>query len=234
MCFPCCSGPAPPGRCSGPPVCTLCVWCCVYGVLVLLAPVHRRARPVFGVACTASWLLVSGVHALCVVLRVRCSGPLPTPTHNGQYVPGHSAGGPRHTHPAKQVQRSRHLPAQCRIPHPWTAPTRTPTRTHPGGQTVADGRRGKKGHQRALAHITVQPTAHLPQDFGTERHIVLKGQAHHIITTALYTLAAHEHHWDPTTILAMPPPPQGPKEPASPLQINQLLRRRATPYLHPS
>ena len=75
MCFPRCPGPAPPGRCSGPPVCTLCLWCCVYGVLGLLAPVHRRARPVCGVACTASWLLLSGVHALCVVLRVRCPGP---------------------------------------------------------------------------------------------------------------------------------------------------------------
>ena len=72
------SGPAPPGRCSGPPVCTLCVWCCVYGVLGLLAPVHRRARSVCGVACTASWAswpLFTGVHALCVVLRVRCPGP---------------------------------------------------------------------------------------------------------------------------------------------------------------
>ena len=69
--------PGPPGSCS--PVCTLCVWCCVYGVLGLLAPVHRCARSVCGVACTvswASWLLFTGVHALCVVLRVRCPGPL--------------------------------------------------------------------------------------------------------------------------------------------------------------
>ena len=68
--------PGPPGSCS--PVCTLCVWCCVYGVLGLLAPVHRRARSVCGVACTASWaswLLFTGVHALCVVVRVRCPGP---------------------------------------------------------------------------------------------------------------------------------------------------------------
>ena len=65
----------PPGSCS--PVRTLCVWCCVYGVLGLLAPVHRCARSVCGVACTASWasrLLFTGVHALCVVLRVRCPG----------------------------------------------------------------------------------------------------------------------------------------------------------------
>ena len=68
--------PRPPGSCS--PVRTLCVWCCVYGVLGLLAPVHRCARSVCGVACTASWasrLLFTGVHALCVVLRVRCPGP---------------------------------------------------------------------------------------------------------------------------------------------------------------
>ena len=68
--------PGPPGSCS--PVCTLCVWCCVYGVLGLLAPVHRCAHSVCGVACTASWaswLLFTGVHALRVVLRVRCSGP---------------------------------------------------------------------------------------------------------------------------------------------------------------
>ena len=67
--------PGSPGPCS--PVRTLCVWCCVYGVLGLLAPVHRCARSVCGVACTASWasrLLFTGVHALCVVLRVRCPG----------------------------------------------------------------------------------------------------------------------------------------------------------------
>ena len=72
LCVPC---PGPPGSCS--PVRTLCVWCCVYGVLGLLAPVHRCARSVCGVACTASWasrLLFTGVHALCVVLRVRCPG----------------------------------------------------------------------------------------------------------------------------------------------------------------
>ena len=44
---------------------------------------------------------------------------------------------------------------------------------------------GKKAQQRALAHISVHPTAHLPKDFGTERHIVLEGQANHIVTAAL-------------------------------------------------
>ena len=68
--------PGLPGSCS--PVCTPCVWCCVYGVLGSLAPVHRCARPACGVVCTVSWafrLLFTGVHALCVVLRVRCPGP---------------------------------------------------------------------------------------------------------------------------------------------------------------
>ena len=68
--------PGPPDSCS--PVCTPCVWCRVYGVLGLPAPVHRCARPACGVACTASWasrLLFTGVHVLCVVLRVRCPGP---------------------------------------------------------------------------------------------------------------------------------------------------------------
>ena len=68
--------PGPPGSCS--PVCTPCVRCRVYGVLGLPAPVHRCARPVCGVACTVSWasrLLFTGVHALCVVLCVRCPGP---------------------------------------------------------------------------------------------------------------------------------------------------------------
>ena len=68
--------PGPLGSCS--PVCTLCVWCCVYGVLGLPAPVHRCARSACGVVCTVScafWLLFTGVHALCVVLRVRCPGP---------------------------------------------------------------------------------------------------------------------------------------------------------------
>ena len=104
----------------------------------------------------------------------------------------------------------------------------------PGDKRTQAPDGGKKAHERALAHITVHPAAHLSKDFGTERHIVLEGQAKHIITAALYTLAAHEHHRDPTTIPAMPPPPQGPKDPVTPFHIDQLLSRRATPQLNPS
>ena len=68
--------PGPPGSCS--PVCPLGVFCCVCGVLGLLAPVHRCARSVCCVACAASLasrLLFTGVPARCVVLRVRRPGP---------------------------------------------------------------------------------------------------------------------------------------------------------------
>ena len=69
--------PRPLGSC--PPVCSLGALCCVCGVLGHLAPVHRCARVVCCVACTVSWapwLLFTGVPARCVVLRVRCPGPL--------------------------------------------------------------------------------------------------------------------------------------------------------------
>ena len=73
----CVCGLGPPGSCS--PVCPLGVFCCVCGVLGTLAPVHRCARSVCCFACAvtwASWLLFTGVPARCVVLRVRCPGPL--------------------------------------------------------------------------------------------------------------------------------------------------------------
>ena len=69
--------PGPLGSCS--PVCLLGVLFCVCGVLGLLAPVHRCARSVCCFACAvswATWLLFTGVPARCVVLRVRCPGPL--------------------------------------------------------------------------------------------------------------------------------------------------------------
>ena len=69
--------PRPLGSCS--PVCLLGVLCCVCGVLGHLAPVHRCARSVCCFACAvswATWLLFTGVPARCVVLRVRCPGPL--------------------------------------------------------------------------------------------------------------------------------------------------------------
>ena len=68
--------PGPLGCCS--PVCPLGVWCCVCGVLGHLVPVHRCACS----ACCgaralarATWLLLTGVPAVCAVWRVRCPGP---------------------------------------------------------------------------------------------------------------------------------------------------------------
>ena len=71
-------------RCPGPlgsrsPVCPRGLLCCVCGVLGHLAPVHRCARPLCCVACAvsgATWLPFTGVPAGCVVLRMRCPGPL--------------------------------------------------------------------------------------------------------------------------------------------------------------
>ena len=69
--------PGPLGSCSA--VRTLRVLCCLCGVLRHLAPVHRRARSACCVACavsSATWLLITGVYARRVVLRVRCPGPI--------------------------------------------------------------------------------------------------------------------------------------------------------------
>ena len=69
--------PGPLGSCS--PVCPLGVLCCLCGVLGHMAPVHRCARSVRCFACAvswATWLLFTGVPAPCIVLRVRCPGPL--------------------------------------------------------------------------------------------------------------------------------------------------------------
>ena len=69
--------PGPLGSCS--PVCPLGVLCCVCGVLGHLGPVHRCARSLCYVARALSWAtwhLFTGVPARCVLLRVRCPGPL--------------------------------------------------------------------------------------------------------------------------------------------------------------
>ena len=69
--------PQPFGSCS--PVCPLGVLLCACGVLGHLPPVHRCARSVLCFACAvswATWLLLTGVPALCVVLRMRRPGPL--------------------------------------------------------------------------------------------------------------------------------------------------------------
>ena len=61
------------------PVCPLRALLCLCSVLGHLAPVHRCAPLVRCFACAvswATWLLFTGMPARCVVLRVRCSGPL--------------------------------------------------------------------------------------------------------------------------------------------------------------
>ena len=71
-------------RCPGPtvscsPVCPPGGFCRACGVLGPLAFVHRCTRSVCCVVCAvswATWLLFTGVPAGCVVLRVRCPGPL--------------------------------------------------------------------------------------------------------------------------------------------------------------
>ena len=71
-------------RCPGPLDscslgCPLVALMCLCGVLGHLAPVHRCARSACCVACavsSATWLLFTSVRARCVVLRVRCPGPL--------------------------------------------------------------------------------------------------------------------------------------------------------------
>ena len=73
----CLQCPGPLGSCSR--VCPLGVLCCLCGWLDHLAPVYRCARSVRCVMCAAfwaTWLLFTGVSAPCVVLRVRCPGPL--------------------------------------------------------------------------------------------------------------------------------------------------------------
>ena len=65
------------GYCS--PLCGRGKFCCVCGLLAHLAPALRCACALCCVACAVSkvtWLLFSAVPACCVVLRVRCPGPL--------------------------------------------------------------------------------------------------------------------------------------------------------------
>ena len=69
--------PGPLGSCS--PVCALRPLLCLRGGVGHLPPVHRCAGSVCCVARAASWatwLLFTSVPAWCVVLRVRCPGPL--------------------------------------------------------------------------------------------------------------------------------------------------------------
>ena len=69
--------PEPLSTCS--PVCLLGALSCVCGDLGHLAPVHRCVRSVLcvvGAVSRATWLLFTSVPARCVVLPVRCPGPL--------------------------------------------------------------------------------------------------------------------------------------------------------------
>ena len=69
--------PGPLGFCS--PLCPLGALSCVCGPLAHLAALHLCVRSVRCVVCAVSWvtwLLFTGVLAPCVVLRVRCPGPL--------------------------------------------------------------------------------------------------------------------------------------------------------------
>ena len=69
--------PEPLGCCS--PVCSLRALCCVCNALGHLAPVHQCALPLHCVVCAmpwATWLLFTSVLSRCIVLRVRCPGPL--------------------------------------------------------------------------------------------------------------------------------------------------------------
>ena len=69
--------PGPLGSCS--PVCPLGALFCLCGVLGHLAPVHQCACSVCCVVSAVSWAtwrLFKGVSARCVVLGVRCPGPL--------------------------------------------------------------------------------------------------------------------------------------------------------------
>ena len=73
----CVQCPGPLGCCS--PVCPRGLLCCVCGVLGHLAPVHQCARSVCCVAFAVSWATsppFGGAPAGCVVLHVRCPGPL--------------------------------------------------------------------------------------------------------------------------------------------------------------
>ena len=68
---------APLGSCSQ--VCTLGTLCCLCGILAHLAPVHWCARSACCIAFAvslATWLLLTGVYARRVVLRVSCPGPV--------------------------------------------------------------------------------------------------------------------------------------------------------------
>ena len=122
--------PGPLGSCS--PVRPLGVLFCMRGVLGLVAPVYRCARSVCFVACAvswATWLLFTGVPAGCVVLRVRCPGPL------GSCSPVRPLGGLfcvcgvlGHLAPVRRCARSVGCVARAVSWAPWLLFTGVPAR----------------------------------------------------------------------------------------------------------
>ena len=105
---------------------------------------------------------------------------------------------------------------------PPPGPPASTQQTAPGDKPTQAPDGGTKAHQHALAHITVPPCSPPTKELrhrAPHRPGGASPPHHH---RALYTLAAHERHWDPTTIPAMPPPPQGPKDRVTPFHIDQL------------
>ena len=158
----------------------------------------------------------------------------PGPNHHGQHVPGHRTRRPGHIHPAQQVQGTRHPPPWGRIPRPGTASSKIPTAAHPGGQTDAGTRRGKKGpptrHSPHHRPTCGPPTKglrhgapHRPGGASPPHHHRRPIRPRHPRTP----LGPHSHPSDVPT-------QQAPKDPVTPLHIDQLLSPRATAHLQPS
>ena len=140
-----------------------------------------------------------------------------------------------HIHRAHQVQGRHQFTAQNGISRPQDIPTKAPVIHHhqhiPGDKWSQTANGGRTAHQRALAHITVRPTAHLPQDFRTERQIVLEGQAQHTITAA----PLPRMNATATTLPSQrcQKTPHGPNNPVSRIHIDSLLHCMATTHLWP-
>ena len=145
--------PGPLGSCS--PVCPLGVLCCLCGVLGHLAPVHRCARSVCFVALAvslASWLLFTEVPARCVVLRVRCPGPLASCSPRcSLVVPCWVCGVLVHFAPVHRCARSVCYAVGC-VRGVESAGRRRGALTRPSGRRLSLAGRGWVPSGRALVH----------------------------------------------------------------------------------